>query len=487
MPDQSTSLSGVLLSGRYLIEKSLGRGGIGAVYLARDNQLLSKPVVIKVLLEETDQNPWFKKKFAQEVEALARIDHPGVVGVLGTGEMPDGKPYMVMQFIEGTNLRSVMRMGRMDVGRVAKLLRQMCHALGAAHDKGIYHRDLKPENIMVQILGEGEEHIKLIDFGIATVKDSQVGTSNSSTMVAGSVAYMAPEQLAGKPSAASDIYALGVIAYEMVTGRMPFYADTIIQLYEMQKVGVQTRPRQLQPHLPQSVDNAILMALRFAPSDRFRRARDFADSFTADLPTTPNNESDRSTLIARSPAEPNRAVKVAIPMAAVPVANTRVIRASSPATRHVQSPGYLSFAKPILLLILIVGVARLALSLGGVQSSEVKWFSISVILLIGLIYFSIRVHTSGFGSYKQLLLLLLLQSVIAQGIIITGIMIAMATGRDNIFSVPEYAGGGDGKTWLHVGAHLVLGTTVGPLLSWLVGSIIMWVTKKVSPTETVAA
>lgn len=486
MSDQHTSLSGVLLSGRYRIEKSLGRGGIGAVYLARDTQLLSKPVVIKVLLEETGQNPWFKKKFAQEVEALARIDHPGVVGVLGTGEMPDGKPYMVMQFIEGTNLRSVMTMGEMDVGRVAKLLRQMCHALGAAHDKGIYHRDLKPENIMVQVLGEGEEHIKLIDFGIATVKDSQVGTSNSSTMVAGSVAYMAPEQLAGKPSAASDIYALGVIAYEMVTGRLPFTADTIIQLYEMQKAGVQTKPRKLRPNLPQSVENAILRALCFAPNDRFQRPRDLADSFAAGLSPTHPRESDSATIIAR-PARASRGVKAARPIAAVPFADARIDQVSSPATRLKESRGYLSFARPILLLICFVGVTRLGLSLAGIQNSEIKWFSISVMLGIGLVYFSIRTHTSGFGSYKQLLLLLMLQSGMAQVIIITGIVIAMGTGRDNIFSTPEYAGGQDGKTWLHVGAHLVLGAIVGPLVAWLVGSIIMWVTKKMSPKEHVAA
>lgn len=142
---------------------------------------------------------------------------------------------------------------------------------------------------------------------------------------------------------------------------------------------------------------------------------------------------------------------------------------------------YISFAKPILLLIVVVGVARLALSLAGVQNSAVKFISISAVLFIGLLYFSIRVYTTGFGSYKQLLPLLVLQSVVAQVIIIAGIVIAIETGKDNIFSVPEYAGGQDGKTWLHAGAHLVLGLTIGPLLAWLVGSIIMWVTKKVSP------
>ena len=139
---------------------------------------------------------------------------------------------------------------------------------------------------------------------------------------------------------------------------------------------------------------------------------------------------------------------------------------------------YLAFAKVILLLIAIVGVARLALSLGGVENATVKWLSISIMMLVGLVYYAIRVHTSGFGSYKQLLVLIVIQSILAQAIIIVGIVIAIFTGRDNIFSAPEYSGGSDGKTWLHAGAHLVFGVIVGSLLAWLVGSVIMFVTKK---------
>lgn len=148
---------------------------------------------------------------------------------------------------------------------------------------------------------------------------------------------------------------------------------------------------------------------------------------------------------------------------------------------------YVSFAKPILLFIAVVGIARLALSLAGVQTSAVKWLSVSAAMFIGLVYFSIRVYTTGFGSYKQLLPLLVIQSFVAQVIIITGIVIAIQTGKDNIFSLPEYAGGQDGKTWLHAGAHLLLGLTIGPLLAWLVGCVIMWVTKKVSPKGSTPA
>ena len=148
---------------------------------------------------------------------------------------------------------------------------------------------------------------------------------------------------------------------------------------------------------------------------------------------------------------------------------------------------YVAFAKVFLLLIIIVGVARLALSLAGVENGTVKWLSISVVALLGLVYYSVRVHTTGFGSYKQLLALIVIQSIVAQTIIIAGIVIAIFTGRDNIFSAPEYSGGGDGKTWLHAGAHLLFGVIVGSLLSWLIGSVILFVTKKAVQRDTAAA
>jgi hypothetical protein len=139
---------------------------------------------------------------------------------------------------------------------------------------------------------------------------------------------------------------------------------------------------------------------------------------------------------------------------------------------------YVRFSKPFLVLIAVVGVARLALSLGGVPNSAARWLSISAVLWIGVLYFSIRAHTTGFGSYLSLLPIFVLQSLVAQAVIITGIIIAIVTGVDNIFSAPEYSFGGDGKTWFHVGAHLVLGTTIGSLIGWLVGCVIMFVTKK---------
>lgn len=278
------SLIGVTLDGRYSIEKELGQGGVGAVYLAQDRKLHDKPVVIKVLLEKSLQNSWVVQKFQQEKEALARVDHPGVVGVLDTGELPDGKPYLVMQFIDGVTLRSQIKPEGIALEHAAELIKQIGRALKAAHDKGIFHRDLKPENIMLQSYGGGEEQVKIIDFGIAKLKDSIVAPSTVTGATAGTVSYMAPEQLSGRPvSAAMDIYAMGAIAYELVTGRKPFNPETGFELLEMQRAGVRIKPSDLRPSLSEEASQMILRALTFDPKERFQNARELGDVLAREL------------------------------------------------------------------------------------------------------------------------------------------------------------------------------------------------------------
>ena len=147
---------------------------------------------------------------------------------------------------------------------------------------------------------------------------------------------------------------------------------------------------------------------------------------------------------------------------------------------------YVRFEKGFLILVLVVGLARLTLSLLGVPNSIAKFFSLTVLYLLALVYYSVRVYTSGFGSYKQLLPVLALPVILGNSIIVAGIILAIVTAKDNIFSAPEYSGGGDGKTWGHVGAHVVL-MVVGPLVLWLLGSVIMFVTKKVTGGRAQAA
>ncbi|HBB88782.1 MAG TPA: hypothetical protein DC047_14315 [Blastocatellia bacterium] len=320
LPSQD-ELIGQLLNGRYLIQHEIKRGGMGVVYLALDQQLHARPVVMKVLLEEAFQSEYVVQKFRQEVEALSRIDHPGIVGIIDAGELQNGKPFIIMQYVEGVTLRSAISPEGMNLERTAGLLKQIGRALAAAHNRGILHRDLKPDNIMLQDLGHGEEQVKIIDFGIAKVKDSVIAPSTSLNLSPGTVAYMAPEQLNGRPiTAATDIFALGAITYEMVTGRKPFNPETGFELLQMQQTGVRVKPADLRPSLPIKAQEVILKALSFAPIDRYPTPREFADSFAGaiadDLQTggfsapvdfvlPPTQLSNEETPLAKAPPGPS--------------------------------------------------------------------------------------------------------------------------------------------------------------------------------------
>jgi hypothetical protein len=142
---------------------------------------------------------------------------------------------------------------------------------------------------------------------------------------------------------------------------------------------------------------------------------------------------------------------------------------------------YLSFQRVILALIVLVWLVRLALSLAGTPNAIAKWVSVTVVLLIGVVYYGVAVHTRGFGSYKQLYPLVLFQSLLGEGLVALAIVLAIFTGTDNIYTAPEYSGGGDGKTWLHVVAHLVVAAVILPLITWGLSSLILLVTKKVAP------
>ena len=144
---------------------------------------------------------------------------------------------------------------------------------------------------------------------------------------------------------------------------------------------------------------------------------------------------------------------------------------------------YVQYCKVFLIFIAAVGIARLALSLGGAPIATAKWFSITAASTIGTFYYAVRVHRSGFGSYKQLLVIYVLLNIVSQAVIISGILLAIFTGARNIFSAPEYAFGSDGATWIHAGAHLLIGTVAGSLGPWAIGSLVMFVTRKLAPSD----
>lgn len=277
------SFIGSRLKQRYQLQRELGRGGFGAVYLATDEQLHSRPVVVKVMLNASPDG-WERRKFRDEIEALARLHHPSIVSVLDAGETEEGRPFLIMEYVEGTLLRALIPRQGMDLHCVADLIHQIGGALAAAHRKGIWHRDLKPENIMIQTLEDGDLRAKIIDFGIATVKRPEA-LATSASRIAGTFRYMAPEQLRGRPSAASDIYGLAVIAYEMVTGRTPFNVETSLELYDLQMAEVQVQPRSLRPTLPQEAERCILKALQSAEGNRHPTIREFAYELVQGLRT----------------------------------------------------------------------------------------------------------------------------------------------------------------------------------------------------------
>jgi serine/threonine protein kinase len=282
-PSPASNSTGTLLGGRYLLQQEIGRGGFGVVYLAMDQQLHSKLVVVKLLLTRLIDDPWRRKRFHREVEALSRINHPGIILMTDVGETPDGRPYFVMEYVKGDSLRSLISKDGMDFLQAAGIIRQIGLALHAAHECGVWHRDVKPENILVQNLDEREQRVKVIDFGIAIITQVGILGDRSETRVAGSFHYMAPEQLDGKPEASSDIYALGVIAFELITGRRPFSAETPVQLHGMQRVGPSVRPRALRSGLNEQAERLLLKALQFRPADRHITVREFGNEFAAAL------------------------------------------------------------------------------------------------------------------------------------------------------------------------------------------------------------
>lgn len=270
-------LVGALLDGRYLILQELGRGGFSWVYLASDEKVMSKKVVVKVLQDKRVRDEWSIKKFKQEIEALSRIDHPSVVGVLDFGKLESGSPYIVMKYVDGVTLRSCIASDGMELKRVARLIKLLGSALAAAHEKGILHRDLKPENIM---LSGNDDQLTIIDFGVAKVENSLIAPNTVEPRILGTYLYMSPEQLRCQPvNTATDIYSMGVIIYEMVTGRRPFNAETIAGLAEMHREGVRIKPKDLRPALPERAQDLILKALSFPTKDRPIDARKLAAEF----------------------------------------------------------------------------------------------------------------------------------------------------------------------------------------------------------------
>jgi eukaryotic-like serine/threonine-protein kinase len=222
------ALLGTLVDQRYRIDSQIGEGGMGVVYKAT-HVALNKVVALKILRGEMAKDPEVTQRFMQEAQAASGIGHENIIDIHDFGKLPDGTAYFVMEYLNGRPLSElIQRGGSIPTGDALQILRQTAGALGAAHARGIVHRDLKPDNVIVLTRGELTNFVKVLDFGIAKVG----ATKNKLTrtgMVFGTPHYMSPEQAAGQSvDARTDIYALGVMMYEMFTGRVPFEADTFM-------------------------------------------------------------------------------------------------------------------------------------------------------------------------------------------------------------------------------------------------------------------
>ena len=253
-------LPGRLLAGRYRIISLLGKGGMGEVYRA-DDLTLGQPVALKFLPEEATRDDSLLERFRNEVRIARRVSHPNVCRVYDVGEV-DGHSFFTMEYVDGEDLASLLRrIGRLPHDKATDIARQLCAGLAAAHAKGVLHRDLKPANIML----DGRGQVVMTDFGLAGLTDQIHGVDVRS----GTPAYMAPEQLAGKEvTAQSDIYALGLVLYEVFTGKRAFTAETLAELIRSGTQTTPSRPSSVVKDLDPAVERVILRCLEPEPRSR---------------------------------------------------------------------------------------------------------------------------------------------------------------------------------------------------------------------------
>ncbi len=263
-------LVGRILGDRYRILSRLGQGGMGSIYLA-EHVTLGKRMAVKVLRPEYSRDAELLDRFQHEARAASQIGQENIVEVFDFGHTPEGEAYFVMEALDGESLARILhRDGPMTVARAIPIFLQICRALGAAHERGIVHRDLKPENVFILRRNDGADFVKVLDFGIAKgpgTPDSKRLTKAGS--IIGTPEYMSPEQASSNViDQRSDVYAFGVLAYETLTGRLPFDGDTPLATLMKHQSDAPVPPRKLRPELPQDVEQIVLRALVKRPEGR---------------------------------------------------------------------------------------------------------------------------------------------------------------------------------------------------------------------------
>ena len=302
--------------GRWRITSPLGSGGMGRVYRAVQPEIGAR-VAVKVLSNELVHNQEAVDRFFAEARAVNLIRHERIVNVLDLARLPDGRPYIVMEYLDGASLAAVLeKRGPLPLGTLVELALQILDALGAAHAKGIVHRDLKPDNIYISPAG----HPKVLDFGIAKLEAKQPGVEGTRLgAIMGTPHYISPEQaLGGAIDARADLYSMGVILYEAATGKKPFDADSMFELLRQHIDAPPPSPRQLRPDMPPAYEQVILKALAKDPAQRYARADEMAAALVEASATLPPDawqplRVTTETPVARPPSSLSRARSTARP------------------------------------------------------------------------------------------------------------------------------------------------------------------------------
>jgi serine/threonine protein kinase len=364
---------GEVLNGTYRIVRLVGKGGAGEVYEASHLRLAKKRLAVKVLLQEVSKSEDVLERFQREADVLSALNHPNIVDISDLGQLPDGTPYLVMEFLDGANLaEELYRHGPMCLDRVVDIVAQVASALDAVHSEQIIHRDLKPQNlILTRRRGDKREVIKILDFGIAKVREATLGLTRRDTII-GTPQYMAPEQASqqlGGVDERTDQYSLAAIAYELVTGRAPFSGESSTAiLYQV----VHEPPLPFREPMPE-VEAAIFRGLAKNKSDRFPSVREFhealvraaeLDKASATPPVTPTLQLE----------EPRKAPAKQAPTAILPSTTTltqaaAMATAAPPVDRTIAAKGR-RWLLPTTIVLAAAGILAMTLLRHGERSAQ---------------------------------------------------------------------------------------------------------------------
>ena len=323
-------LLGTTVGGRFRVEELVGQGGMGKVYRAR-HLALERTVVLKVLKAQLLEDPTLVGRFEREAKAASRLNHPNVIQVLDFGRMEDGTLYIVMEHVQGKDLRLILRdEWPLAEERLCNILAQVCSALSEAHANNVIHRDLKPENIMVEARRDQPDHVKVLDFGIAKILDSDTPGLTKSDVVCGTPQYMAPEQATGTAlDERCDVYAVGVILYQMATGHLPFDGANSMEVLTRHVNEPPVPPRQRQHDAPisEAMERLILRTMEKDPLKRPQTAEQLREELlavaelTRSRPVTPHAVAPAPPPVVLPPEKPRRAAgKRWMPLAAAAAA-----------------------------------------------------------------------------------------------------------------------------------------------------------------------